>query len=403
MRPKSIILLILALGCGLIAAVGINQVMASRRQAEAASGETTPIFVALADVEMGDPLTPEVLKLEEWPKDKVPFGAIQRLEDIEGRRTRRRFVSGEPILEGQLFARGDSGSGATDLIPKGFRVVTVKVDDVSGSGLILPGDRVDVLVHLDQIPGQATGKTTTKTFLQNIKVFAVNDTFMRDRDGETTIAAKTISLLVTPQQAEQVTLANNLGRVRLVMRSPNEEEQVNTTGVTTDDLFRGREGTPGPDLAHANPAGGNPTDLLKFLTGGENKQEASPPIPGDDKSWRMVVIEGDAVVEVQFDDGDRVGVANVVGTQNGADLGGAPQQGLPSDGAPQPSAEPNQGPSGVTTGIDALDAILNGGAAPKATPEPELERRPQGSNPSDGNSSDSNPSDGVTTPALSIP
>ena len=81
MRPKSLILLILALGCGLVAAIGINQVMANRAtQNTAAVGETTPIFVAVSDIGMGDPLTPQVLKLEEWPKGKVPPGAMDRLD-----------------------------------------------------------------------------------------------------------------------------------------------------------------------------------------------------------------------------------------------------------------------------------------------------------------------------------
>ena len=77
MRPKSLILLLLALGCGLVAAIGINKVLASRPTEQAAeTGEMMPIFVALTDIGMGDPLTPEVLKLEEWPKTKVPAGAL---------------------------------------------------------------------------------------------------------------------------------------------------------------------------------------------------------------------------------------------------------------------------------------------------------------------------------------
>ena len=73
MRPKSLILLLLALGCGLVAAIGINRVLANRPVEQAAeTGEMVPIFVALADIGLGDPLTAEVLKLEEWPKTKVP-------------------------------------------------------------------------------------------------------------------------------------------------------------------------------------------------------------------------------------------------------------------------------------------------------------------------------------------
>ena len=104
MRPKSFILLILALGCGLIAAVGINQVLANRGdKVVVQTGETESIFVIMTNMEPGQKLTPEVLKLEPWPKDKVPVGAITELADVEGRRTRTRLYSGEPILEAKLF------------------------------------------------------------------------------------------------------------------------------------------------------------------------------------------------------------------------------------------------------------------------------------------------------------
>ena len=87
MRPKSLILLLLALGCGLVAAIGINQVLANRPVQQAAdTGEMVPIFVALTDIGMGDPLSPEVLKLEDWPKSKVPNGVLADLADVEGRR-----------------------------------------------------------------------------------------------------------------------------------------------------------------------------------------------------------------------------------------------------------------------------------------------------------------------------
>ncbi|HVX59891.1 MAG TPA: Flp pilus assembly protein CpaB, partial [Pirellulales bacterium] len=150
MRPKSLVLLILALGCGLVASIGINQVMANRHAGPAPGAvETTPIFVALGEIGIGDPLTAEMLKLEEWPKEKVPVGAVSNLQDLEGRRCKQRFYPGEPILEAKLLAPGEKGQSPTDLIPKGYRVVSIRVDAVSSSsGMILPGDRVDLLVHV---------------------------------------------------------------------------------------------------------------------------------------------------------------------------------------------------------------------------------------------------------------
>jgi pilus assembly protein CpaB len=238
MRPKSIILLVLALGCGLVASIGINQVMANRRQpVEAAVAETTSIFVAMADIAMGDPVTAQMVKLEEWPKDKVQAGALSNLDDIEGRRCRAKIFEGEPILEPKLLAKGESGANATDLIPKGYRVVTVSVDPVkSASGLIQPGDRVDVLVHIRENKAM---RELARTFLQNVKVFSVDQNFQRTGDDQASSAVKTIALLVTAEQAEMVFLATKLGEVQLVMRSVNDDENVATQGVGVRELTSG--------------------------------------------------------------------------------------------------------------------------------------------------------------------
>ena len=170
----------------------------------------------------------------------MPPGAISRIEDVEGRRTRTRLYAGEPILENRLFGKGTSQQGATAMIPKGYRVVPVKVDLVSGgSSLILPGDRVDVMVHLVRDPSRDIKETVTRTILQDIKVFAVNDVLdlEKDKDGSKSIAAKTISLLVTPEQAAIVMLATQMGIVNLVMRSPETEEQTANAEARPAELF----------------------------------------------------------------------------------------------------------------------------------------------------------------------
>ena len=358
MRPKSLILLILALGCGLVAAIGINQVMANRAsQNNAQAGETTPIFVALTDIGMGDPLTPEVLKLEEWPKGKVPPGALERLEEIEGRRTKTRFYVGEPIIEAKLFGQGDAGGAATDLIPKGFRVVSVKVDTNSGSGLILPGDRVDVLVHLQEQPGRQIDSSGTKTFLQNIKVFAVNDVFAREGGDEQSITAKTISLLVTPQQANLVTMANEMGKIRLVMRSPGDESIEETEGVTPSDIFRSQ--TKGTQTASASGGGmPNGADLLKLLSKPPVAAPAPPqpvaaaPVAAVAQPWKMILIEGNGVREVEFTAAGQPTSYQQDSTSTGSSTGPAqsPADNVPSLGTPAdpPAAgepTPDEGPT----------------------------------------------------------
>jgi pilus assembly protein CpaB len=242
MRPKTIALLVLALGCGLVASIGITEVLARRNSDPAgATGDTQTIFVAMTDVGMGDSLTSQMLKIEQWPKGKIPAGAIARIEDIEGRRVRTRLYPGEPILENKLLSKGASEQGASALIPKGYRVVPVRVVDAcsGGSNLILPGDRVDVMVHLVRDPNRGIHETITRTILQDAKVFGVNAVvdLEKEKDDKRSINAKTISLLVKPDQAAKVMLAQQMGTIQLVMRSPEDDQQTPNAQAKPSELF----------------------------------------------------------------------------------------------------------------------------------------------------------------------
>jgi pilus assembly protein CpaB len=304
MRPKSIILLTLALGCGLVASIGINQVMANRRAAPTTSvGDTTSIFVAAADIGIGDPLTPQVLKLEPWPREKLPPGSLGTLEEVEGRRSRAKFYLGEPILEAKLLPKGENGASAIDLIPKGMRVVPIRVDAVSGaSGMILPGDRVDMLVHLAENPSHGVVRAVTRTFLQNVKIFAVDDVYDRPGSENNTLAAKTISVLVTPSQAELVALATQLGSVQLVMRSTGDDVTENTGGADLQKLLLGRSEMEIP---------GEGDDAESFITAFKPRQPGLPtpppavaavaaaPEPPEDV-FTMVILDGSVPREVEF-------------------------------------------------------------------------------------------------------
>lgn len=313
MRPKSLALLMLALGCGLVASIGITHLISKQRQEPAVqSGQTQPVFVALTDIGMGDLVTSQVLKLEQWPKDKAPAGAVSHLRDIEGRRARAKLYAGEPILDNKLLGKGASEQGATALIPKGYRVVPVKVDLVSGgSSLILPGDRVDVMVHLFRDPNRGINETATRTILQDIKVFAVNDVLGLEKDESgKSIAAKTISLLVTPDQAAKVTLASQLGKLQLVMRSPEDDAQAPNAQATPAELFGAAPKSQRDKeiLMAEDEAGKQDKGFLKYLDSMKARlaaqtapAEKTPP----DKPppvWIMRILKPGEVEEVRFEE-----------------------------------------------------------------------------------------------------
>lgn len=311
MRPKSIILLGLALGCGLVASIGINQVMANRREAPTPHVENgVDVLVALADVGLGDPITPELLKIEKWPADKVPTGAIGDLKETEGRRARSKIFAGEPILEVKLLAKGESGASATDMIPAGYRAVPIAVDAVSGSsGMILPGDRVDLLVHIAADMNRGIQRAITRTFLQNVKIFAVDDTFQRGND-ESALAAKTISVLVNLEQAELIMLAAQLGKIQLVMRSATDDADEETGGADVQKLLKGHfdagptvVNKPGSLVSLLNENATSPEKIAAVASGAAGTPAATaaptPAAPAPDV-FTMVVINGSEPREYQF-------------------------------------------------------------------------------------------------------
>ena len=136
MRGKSLALLIVSLGCGLVASLGITQVLAKR--GDSTPTDTTPVYVATADIGIGSVASEENVKVEQWPKDKVPAGALVRMEDLDGRRARQKIYAGEPIIEPKLLTRGQVPTDST--VPKGLRVIAIPVSyEAIQGGLVLPG------------------------------------------------------------------------------------------------------------------------------------------------------------------------------------------------------------------------------------------------------------------------
>jgi len=311
MRPKSLALLLLALGCGLVASIGITEVIAKRNAEPVGTvGDTQPIFVAMTDISLGELLTPQVLKVEQWPKDKVPAGAVTKIENVEGRRARTKLYAGEPILETKLLGKGASEQGATALIPKGYRVVPVKVDLVSGgSSLILPGDRVDVMIHLVRDPGREIPETITRTILQDIKVFAVNDVVDLEKEKDPnnkSIDAKTISLLVTPEQAAKLMLATQMGTINLVMRSTEDDTQTANVQAKPSELFGGPPKSVRDKESLMAGVEQNPAEKTKGILDLLNTMKAKPSQDSTEESkssqiWTMRLLKPGEVSEVQFE------------------------------------------------------------------------------------------------------
>jgi pilus assembly protein CpaB len=218
MRTKSLVLVVIALGCGLVASIGISEVIKNRPAGEAPL-EADQVMVAAIDIDIGKKLDAENVKIEQWPRGKVPEGAFRSLEQVQDQFTRSRLYAGEPILRAKLINSSDSSAAK---IPDGYVVIPVRVELDTVIGLIQPGDHVDVVVFLRQ--GPDIPRTGSYTILRMARVFAVNTQTDRATDEKGhEVAAKTVSLLVKPKQSQKLTLATELGKIRLALRRPTDE------------------------------------------------------------------------------------------------------------------------------------------------------------------------------------
>ena len=219
MRPKSMILILIALGCGLIASIGISQVVERNGDGGAEAVQTSPIYVASIDINIKEELNAQRVKLEEWPVDRFPPGAVTTVEQMEEMAARQRIFAGEPILGAKLAPKNDLQT-PSDRIKPGHRVMSIRVSmDTAVSHLLQPGDYVDILAFIRGSRGKGP---KASTILSGIEVFALNDQTEMQDDGGSSIQAKTVSVQVTPRDASTLMFYAEQGRLRLTLRSRDD-------------------------------------------------------------------------------------------------------------------------------------------------------------------------------------
>jgi pilus assembly protein CpaB len=231
--------LFLVLGLSLIVALVISSVfyfqVVGRSQGPRKEANVKEVVVAVKSLDVGVNIKPGDVTLAKVNTDLFPKGAFSKIEEVIDRPVVNKILMDEPVLEGRLAIRG-SGLGLAPIIPVGMRAVSVRVTDVAGvAGFVLPGLKVDVLVT-----GRPTGsETVTTTCLQNILVLSAGQTIQPDARGQA-INTPTVTLLVTPAQAEVLTLAGNEGRIQLVLRNSSDQTLEKTFGTDIATLYSGR-------------------------------------------------------------------------------------------------------------------------------------------------------------------
>jgi pilus assembly protein CpaB len=182
------------------------------------------VLVADLDLAAGTFIKPQHLRWQRWPTDDVPETYVLRSarseEGLIGSVVRRGISVGEPITDGGVVKPGDRGFLAAVLNP-GMRAVSVPITPTSGnSGLIFPGDRIDLILTQTLITGDDSARRVSETVLRNIRIIAMGTETGDDADdGRNNEKAKTATLEVTPGQAETVALLTELGKLSLSLRS----------------------------------------------------------------------------------------------------------------------------------------------------------------------------------------
>jgi pilus assembly protein CpaB len=207
---------------------------------------TARVVAAATDIKLGSVLRDVDLTTIEIG-GTLPKGAILKKEDAIGRGVVSNLYLGEPVLESRLAAVG-SGGGLAATIPQGMRASAVKVNDVVGvAGFVTPGMRVDVLIAGNAPGASAAQGTRVKTLLQNIQVLSAGTDIQKDAEGKPQ-QVQVVNLLVSPEQAEMLSLASNETHIQLVLRNPLDTRTDSTPGTAMAQLF-GEPAAPRPVVA----------------------------------------------------------------------------------------------------------------------------------------------------------
>lgn len=225
---------IVALGASLM----LYRLTSKNGQTTKAAPAAIKLVLASRDLELGTLLRAEDVTVTDWP-GVVPPGSTTKADDVVGRGVTSKIFAKEPILDSRLAPKG-AGGGFAATIPRGMRAVAVPVNEVVGvAGFVGPGMHVDVLISGAPPVGGANLGTLTKTLLQNIEVLSAGQDFKKDNEGKP-VAVQVVNLLVTPEQAEQLSLASHQTTIQLVLRNPLDRDVTQTPGTAMAALFGGK-------------------------------------------------------------------------------------------------------------------------------------------------------------------
>ena len=235
-QMRTLLVLVVAIAVAAAASYGVYRAIARIpvRQVEIA---TAKAVVAAREMRLGDLITPESVKVVDWPARTPLNGGFTRVEDVVNRGLIAPISENEPLTENKLAAKG-AGAGLPPTIAEGMRAISIRVNEVIGvAGFVVPGTRVDVVTVIR--PNEQTPERISRTVLSNVQVLTSGTRYDQEearKDGKA-IRSTVVTLMVSPVDAERLTLAQAEGELTLALRNPLDIEPTVTHGIRKAVLF----------------------------------------------------------------------------------------------------------------------------------------------------------------------
>jgi pilus assembly protein CpaB len=241
-RTRHLVVLVVAVVTASIASFGVYRAV-ERMPARPAEAESVRVVVAARAMPIGTRITEKDVKVVAWPSGSQVPGAIGTVEEVVDRGLLAPVLENEPLTSARLAA-ADNGAGLPPAIPPGMRAISVRVNDVIGvAGFVVPGSRVDLVVTI-----RRDNDSMARTVASNVQVLTEGTRQQQEKpvaDDETN-ATTVVTLVVTPQDAERIALAQTEGQIMLVLRNTQDQAPTVTAGVRTASLLGQAEATAVP-------------------------------------------------------------------------------------------------------------------------------------------------------------
>jgi pilus assembly protein CpaB len=276
-RNRLLLIGFVALALGAFVSLVVYRNLQSRTSSKTPPGEE--IIVAADDLQVGSKIEDKDIRLVRFPSGDLPAGVFHLKTKGVGRGVVLPISKGEFILTNKL-AGENAGSGLPSLIPPGMRAVSVRVNDTTSvSGFVQPGTRVDVLLTGNP---QGSNEQQTTTVLENVAVIATGQKLERNSAGEAQ-SFPVVTLLVSPDDAERLTLASSQGHIQLALRNPLDTKQEDVAAVKSNSLYK--------NLSEPTPAAAPRSKA---------KHAAVPTPPPAPTAYTVEVYKGDKKEEDKF-------------------------------------------------------------------------------------------------------